>query len=87
MTDLTPEEEKELVEEMASSYWVNPSKEQLETAEIMLSVVRKHPEVVARVCPECKGNKYISDTRGGEHIMLNEPCLRCHGTGVVSREA
>jgi hypothetical protein len=53
-------------------------------AEQMLSVVKLHPEVVAMVCPECKGLGEIpvSYLDRGAPAM----CENCHGSGVVGRK-
>ena len=80
------DEERELVEMMAESVRAYRTQMSITTmAEQMLSVIKANLGKIAKICPCCNGKKIVSDTRGGEHVMLDEPCMACLGTGIVPK--
>jgi hypothetical protein len=55
-------------------------------AKDMLAVVKQHPEVVAMVCPCCRGKKVIGVMGHGDNMDYDfEECDECKGTGIVRR--
>lgn len=76
-----------MAEALSVSYWDDSSEkakaEWRSTAEILLSIVKKHIGDVSKVCPECGGSGKIYDVR---YLENPEICTDCKGSGVIARK-
>ena len=79
---------KNLVELMAAylKKWHNYDfTDWTDEASDLLNIVKEHIGEVAEVCPDCGGTGYRYSPNDIEGVCGQEPCHRCHSSGVIAR--